>query len=280
MKTLQMAGTASVWGGRKSVRLFLAYSLVGMLSLGAAVAQDTTPAVADTQEASLSALTVPPAQDGNPSVLELLRRGGALMYPLYLASFVMAAFGIERAISLQRRRILPPDVVARIRQVSEHAHGRVDVQKLLDDIAHSDTPIVRVVRAGLRKAYRPTAELEKAIEDAGAKEVAAMRRNCKVLSVTASVSPLLGLLGTVVGMIKAFMTVASSEEALGRTELLASGIYQALVTTATGLCIAIPSLVLYYLFIDKVERLVIEMDNITLDLVDRMSSHSDMVREH
>ena len=107
-----------------------------------------------------------------------------------------------------------------------------------------------------------------------------MRRNCKVLSVVASVSPLLGLLGTVLGMIKAFMTVASREEALGRTELLASGIYQALVTTATGLSIAIPALVLYHLFADKIERLVIEMDDITLDLVERMSSPGDMVGEH
>ena len=90
----------------------------------------------------------------------------------------------------------------------------------------------------------------------------------------------LGLLGTVLGLIKAFMTVASREEALGRTELLASGIYQALVTTATGLCIAIPALVLYHLFADKIERLVIEMDDITLDLVERMSSPGDMVGEH
>jgi biopolymer transport protein ExbB len=250
----------------------LAYSLMGLVVIGAAFAQDavtTEPDVADTFIGG--ALTAPSADDGSPSILELLRRGGALMYPLYLASFIMAAFGIERAIGLQRHRILPPDVVDRIRKVSEPSHGPVDVQTLLRDIEYSDTPIVRVVKAGLRKAYRSVTEIEKAIEDAGAKEVAAMRRNCKVLSITASVAPLLGLLGTVVGMIKAFMTVASREDALGRTELLASGIYQALVTTATGLCIAIPALILYHLFVDKVERLVIEMDDITLDLVASMS---------
>ena len=259
----------------------LALGLIGLVIAGAAaLAQDALPAGTNATEAVTGgALSTLPADGGNPSVLELLRRGGVLMYPLYLASFVMAAFGIERAISLQRRRILPPDVVKRIREVSESPHGPVDVQKLLEDISHSNAPIVRVVRAGLRKAYRPGPEIEKAIEDAGAKEVAGMRRNCKVLSVTASISPLLGLLGTVVGMIKAFMTVASREEALGRTELLASGIYQALVTTATGLCIAIPALILYYLFIDKVERLVIEMDDITLDLVERMSSPIDIVGE-
>ncbi len=260
----------------------LAFCLMGLvMMIGAAVAQNAAPVEPEAADAVMGgALTLTPADAENPSILELLRRGGALMYPLYLASFIMAAFGIERAIGLQRRRILPPDVISRIREVSAHPHGPVDVKKLLEDIAHSDTPIVRIVRAGLCKAYRPATEIEKAIEDAGAKEVAKMRRNCKVLSITASVSPLLGLLGTVLGMIKAFMTVASQEAALGRTELLASGIYQALITTATGLCIAIPSLVLYHIFIDRVERLVIEMDDITLDLVDRMSSPADMDREH
>ena len=259
----------------------LAFCLMGLVMMGAAMAQDAAPVDPDAADVLMGgAMTFAQADDGSPSILELLQRGGALMYPLYLASFIMAAFGIERAFSLQRRRILRPDVVARIREVSAQSQGPVDVHKLLEDIVHSNTPIVRIVRAGLRKAYRPAVEIEKAIEDAGAKEVAKMRRNCKVLSITASVSPLLGLLGTVVGMIKAFMTVASQEAALGRTELLASGIYQALVTTATGLCIAIPALVLYHIFIDKVERLVIEMDDITLDLVERMSSPSDMVKEH
>ncbi len=266
----------------------LVYGLMGLVILGFAAAQDAPPATpapgaaadeTDTPKASIGGpLIYTPEDDGDPSVLELMRLGGPLMYPLYLASFVMAAFGIERAISLQRRKVLPPAVVARIREVSEHRHGPMDVGKLLADIADKDSPIVRVVRAGLRKAYAPTPEIEKAIEDAGAKEAAALRRNCKVLSIVANVSPLLGLLGTVVGMIKAFMTVASREEALGRTELLASGIYQALVTTAAGLCIAIPALVLYHIFVDKIERLVSEMDDITVDLVERMSRIGDTTR--
>ncbi len=237
---------------------------------------EPTTVLAVEEEADLGG---PLESDGDPSVLELLRRGGPLMYPLYLLSFVMIAFGIERAVSLQRARVLPRGVVSRIREVTEQRHGPMDVERLLADISNSESPIVRVVRAGLRKAYRPTAEIEKAIEDAGAREAAALRRNCKVLSVTASVSPLLGLLGTVLGMIKAFMTVASREEALGRTELLASGIYQALMTTAAGLCVAIQALILYHLFVDKVERLVTEMDDISVDLVERMSLPGEITRE-
>ena len=166
-------------------------------------------------------------------------------------------------------------MVGRIRAVTDKKHGALDVKKLLEDIRAEDSPIVRVVRAGLRKAYRPTMEIEKAIEDAGAKEASTMRRNCRALSVVANVAPLLGLLGTVLGMINAFMTVASKQEALGKTELLAAGIYQALVTTAVGLAIAIPSLILYYLFVDKIERLINEIDDITIELVERMTSSKD-----
>lgn len=249
---------------------WLVYVLAGLVAIGFALAQDvgTDPDAAG--EDDPGGLIFAPEDSGQLTILGLLHRGGPLMYPLYLASFVMVAFSIERGLSLQRRKVLPPGVVGRIRDVTSRAHGPLDVQKLLGEIASSQSPIVRVVKAGLRKAYRPTAEIEKAIEDAGAREAAAMRRNCRVLSVIASVAPLLGLLGTVVGMIKAFMTVAAREEALGRTELLAAGIYQALVTTATGLTIAIPALVLYYLFVDKIERLVNEMDNITIELVERM----------
>jgi len=214
-------------------------------------------------------------ESGQLTILELLRRGGPLMYPLYLASFIMVAFGIERAFSLQRRRVLPPDVVQRVRDVCLRQHGPLDVQRLLDEFKDMPSPIVRVVRAGLRKAYRPAAEIEKAVEDAGAREAALMRRNCRVLSVIASVAPLLGLLGTVLGMIKAFMTVAAREEALGRTELLAAGIYQALVTTAAGLTVAIPMLVFYNYFVTRVDNMIVEMEISSSELVELLTRNRD-----
>lgn len=211
---------------------------------------------------------------GDLTILELLKKGGPVMYPLYLCSIIMVAFGIERAVSLRTKRVLPADIVEKIRSVTSKEPGNLDSQKLLNEIQAYENPIARVVKAGLRKADRPVPEIEKAIEDAGEKEAGLMRRNCRVLSIVASISPLLGLLGTVLGMIRAFMTVAAREEALGRTELLASGIYQALVTTAAGLTIAIPALVLYYIYVEKVERLVSEMDDITIDLVEKMSARA------
>lgn len=205
----------------------------------------------------------------DPSLVDLLHRGGPLMYPLYVCSILVVAFSIERAVRLRRSVILPPGVVARVRDVATGGK-RLDPYALLDDLKHHPSPIARVITAGLRRADRPLPELEKSIEDAGQREADTLRRGCRALSIIASVAPLLGLLGTVLGMIKAFMTVAASQEALGRTELLAAGIYQALVTTATGLCIAIPSLVMYYLFIEKGDRLVSEMDEISIELVENL----------
>jgi biopolymer transport protein ExbB len=208
------------------------------------------------------------------SLVDLLNRGGPLMYPLYLCSIAVVAFAIERAVRLRRAAILPPDIVAKIRLDATGAH-RLNQQDLLRELKHSNSPIARVITAGLRAANRPLAELEQAIEDAGQREADNLRRGCRVLSIISNISPLLGLLGTVVGMIKSFMTVAAREEALGRTELLAEGIYQALITTAAGLCIAIPALVLYYIFTEKVDHLVSEMDMISIDLVETLKIRGD-----
>jgi len=231
-------------------------------------AQEATNSVAAEISARL-------ATEEAPTLVDLLNRGGALMYPLYLCSIVVVAFAIERAIRLRRAVILPSDIVEKIRNIPSHG-TRLNPQALLAELKNHPSPIARVIIAGLRRVDRPLPELERAIEDAGQREADHMRRGCRVLSIIASISPLLGLLGTVLGMITAFMTVASREDALGRTELLAGGIYQALVTTATGLSIAIPALVLYYLFTEKVDRLVSEMDDICIDLVENLKADGEL----
>lgn len=242
--------------------------LLTALSIGQEQTEADQP-VETSQDTEIE-LLVEPMED--VTILELLKKGGPIMYPLYLCSIIMVAFGIERAISLRAKKILPPDILEKIRSVTSEEAGDLNSQELLNKIQSNESPIAMVVKAGLRKADRPVPEIEKAFEDAGEKESMTMRRNCRILSTVASISPLLGLLGTVMGMIKAFMTVAAKQEALGRTELLASGIYQALVTTAAGLTIAIPALVLYYIYIEKVERLVSEIDDIAIELVEKMST--------
>jgi len=252
-------------------RLCVSVSAACLLMVGVAMAQDragTDKPVGTSEEGQAQANFEPTK---NLTLLELLMKGGPIMYPLYLCSIIMVAFGIERGISLRRKKIIPPKIVERLRSAMTKTAGNLNIRELLAEFQDQRNPIARVVTVGLRKADRPLPEIEKAIEDAGAREAADMRRNCKILSIVASISPLLGLLGTIYGMIQAFMTVAAREEALGRTELLAAGIYQALVTTAAGLTIAIPALVLYYIYVEQVEKLVSEMDDITIDLVEKLS---------
>jgi len=209
---------------------------------------------------------------GRPTLFALLEKGGWVMYPIYACSVLMVAFAIERAVSLRRGRILPPEFVAGVRAAA--SDDTIDKDKLLGYCQAHPSPVARVFQAAVKRLHRPLPEIEKAIEDAGATEVRLMRRNTRVLSGVGSIAPLLGLLGTVFGMIEAFTNI-SVGDALGKAELLASGIYQALVTTAAGLTVAIPSLVLYMVFTGRIERLVGDMDGLSLEFVETLMKEED-----
>ncbi|MDK1031278.1 MAG: MotA/TolQ/ExbB proton channel family protein [Planctomycetia bacterium] len=257
--------------------VFYCAALICVLVVGYAIAQEVPPAAEPAAEPEAGAgdaagPTVKVPAEKNPTLLELLKAGGYVMIPLFLCSVVMVMFSIERGLSLRRSKILPDEAVAKLKAATSLTEGKLDARSLMAEMRAQESPISRVAVAGLRRAGRSLPEIEKAIEDAGEKEADNMRRNCRVLAIVASISPLLGLLGTVLGMIKAFMTVAASEEALGRTGELASGIYEALVTTATGLTIAIPALVLYHIYVGRVDKLVGEMDELTIELVESMSA--------
>ncbi len=249
---------------RRNVAVCLGAAMLGLALSALAGAQggatDVSPA---------DSLVAAARQDH--TLLDLLQRGGPVMYPLYACSVVLVAFGIERAVSLRRRKIIPPEVEAKIRAAVADGQTAAERQRLLDDIQAHDSPIGRIVKAGFRRANRPVLELEKAIEDAGAKEVGRMQRNNKALSSVASIAPLLGLLGTVTGIMRAFMTVAASADSLGRTEVLAAGIYEALVATAVGIGIAVPAMALYFFFQDRVERLVGEVDEVAGEIVEKLA---------
>lgn len=208
-------------------------------------------------------------QPSGHNFLHLLQRGGPVMYPLYACSILVVAFWIERMITLRRNRVLPPDILRCIREASAATDPALR-RRLMEEIRANNSPMSRIIGAGLRKLTRPVLELEKAMEDAGAKEVAKLQRNNKVLSSVATIAPLLGLLGTVTGLMRSFMTVAVSSEALGRTELLAAGIYEALVATAVGLSIAIPSMALYFYYQERVDKLVGQIDETAVEFVENM----------
>ena len=234
---------------------------------GPAAPSPAPPAAAPAPAAAANA-----GGDSRPTLFVLLENGGPIMYPIYACSILMVAFAIERAVSLRRGKVLPPQVVASTRELV--SGGTIDKDKLLGFCQAHPSPVARIFQAAVKRLHRPLPEIEKTIEDAGAKEVRLLRRNTRVLSGVGSIAPLLGLLGTVFGMIEAFTNI-SVGDALGKAELLASGIYQALVTTAAGLTVAIPSLVLYMIFTARIERLVGDMDDLSMDFVETLLKSED-----
>ncbi len=251
------------------IKRWLVWCGVAAVGLALCMLVEAQSLAAISPPANLPAAQPPADARGGHTLLELLERGGVVMYPLYVCSILMVAFGIERAITLRRRKVIPTAIMRRIKAAS--ASGDPEIRRrLMDEIQSDDSPMGRIFKAGLRRLDRPVLELEKAIEDAGAREAARLQRNNKVLSSVASIAPLLGLLGTVTGLMRSFMTVASSSDALGRTELLAAGIYEALVATAVGLSIAIPSMALYFYFQERVDKLVGDIDDVAVDLMENL----------
>jgi biopolymer transport protein ExbB len=152
-------------------------------------------------------------------------------------------------------------------QLRENALDRADaLERCEDDSSH----VARVFAAAVRKWGKPAVEVEQAVIDEGERIANVLRRYLRVLNGVSTVSPLLGLLGTVWGMIQAFNVIATSP-AMGRAEMLAGGISVALITTATGLLVAIPALIFYLYFVGRVDSLIMEIDRCGQDLVNLIS---------
>ncbi len=200
------------------------------------------------------------------SIWDFVVKGGPMMIPIGICSLIALTVIVERLISLRRSRIIPGDFLSGLKKVlSPDAAGRA---RALDYCKVNDSPVASVFATGIKRLGEPLETLERHIQEAGEREVAKLRKYLRVLSVIASIAPLMGLLGTIFGMIRAFSTVAASAEALGRTEQLAQGIYEAMITTAAGLLVAIPVLVGYHWIAAKVDRLVSEIDHMTVDFIE------------
>ncbi|CAE7483123.1 unnamed protein product, partial [Symbiodinium sp. CCMP2456] len=177
---------------------------------------------------------------------KVFRDGGLLMYPIGLCSIILLVFVFERAISLRRGRVIPRPFVKRfIEQVKE---GRIDQDQALALCEENQSPVAEVFAAAVKKWGRSCVEVEQAILDAGERATSRLRQYLRLFNGISTISPLLGLLGTVLGMISAFNAIAANGEAAGQRELLASGISQALLTTAAGMTVALPALIAYLFF--------------------------------
>jgi len=195
-------------------------------------------------------------------VLEIVQSGGWLMVPILLCSILAAAISVERFWTLQRTRITPKNLLAQV--WSSLKADDLDSQKLRD--LRNNSPLWQVLAAGIANAKRSRDIMKEAMEEAAGQVSHDLERYLTSLGIIASISPLIGLLGTVVGMIKVF--TALMLEGAGNANVLAGGISQALITTAAGLSVAIPALIFHRFFLRRVEELVVTMEQEAGKLVD------------
>jgi biopolymer transport protein ExbB len=199
-------------------------------------------------------------------MLDLIQRGGWVMYPLILASLVALALTLERLWILRRERIMPRAFLASV-------SGLLD-QRQYDQVAfisgRGDSAASRLVGLALKMGGRRRGQFKDSLEEAGRREAQELTAHLSVLNLVATVSPLLGLLGTVSGMIRAFNAIAV--EGVGNPGLLAGGISEALLTTAVGLSVAIPTLVVHRALLGRAESLIGELEELASDLLEALAS--------
>jgi biopolymer transport protein ExbB len=223
----------------------------------------------DDEAADLRSPVIPDNPIPTRNLLDAIRDGGALMVPIGLCSFILFVFVFERAISLRRGRVIPgPFVRLFIQQLRER---QLDRQSALELCQQNRSPVAEVFAAAMKKWGRPAVEVEQAIIDEGERVSNGLRRYLRLFNGIATLTPLLGLLGTVFGMISSFNAIATAD-AMGRPELLAGGISQALITTAAGLTVAIPALTAYLWFVGRVDRLIIDIDSLGQQVVECISA--------
>lgn len=260
--------TAMLWG-------IVLISFTNSVAAAQAPGGDAESETAATQEASAAQVQPAGSPERTPipkDPVGVVRALGIFfVVPFMIASVIALWFAIERLVVLQRSRVIPRPFVERFLQHLEK--GNLDAETGLSLCEENGSPVASVFAHGIRKWGKPSVEVEQAIIDGGERQVSRLRKHLPVLNGVATVAPLLGLLGTVIGMIQAFNEIADAD-AMGRTESLAVGIAMALLTTAIGLMIAIPSLILYMYLAGRVDSLVMEMDELAQNVVNLISAES------
>jgi len=240
-------------------------TVVAMLLVVSTAASVAAAAAAEPQAPPPTA-----GQEGRGTILgknlwHTFRAGGVLMWPILGASVIGLAFIIERAVSLREKAVVPKSVAKAV--VEAVRNGGLD--KAREVCEGSTSAVARVLGAGLAVAERPHSEIVTAMEEAGERERWHMDRFTRPLTIVSSVAPLLGLLGTVQGMILAFDVVAR-KGALGDPRQLAAGVATALLTTFAGLSVAIPCYCFYHYYRDKADRMVVQIEDAASHLLEAL----------
>ena len=206
-------------------------------------------------------------------MFEIVKAGGIMMGPIILASIVAAAIFLERLWTLQSKRVLPAELTEKVWRWVEQRQ----IQDKHIAALQQNSPLGKILAAGLINRNRERAIIREAIEDTGRHVVHELDRFIGALGTIASLSPLMGLLGTVFGMIRTFNAITVS--GIGNPASLAGGIAEALITTAAGLTVAIPALIAYKYLRGRVQQLVVQMEKEAIKLVEAMEAQQPQERE-
>lgn len=207
-----------------------------------------------------------PVPTGGLNLYELFLQGGPVMWPILACSIVALAISIERYFTLRRASIDTRDFMETMRKVLEKNR----IQQAIEICDETDAPVARIMKAGILKHDRKKEDIRESIDDAGQLEIPRLERYLSALATCAHIAPLLGLLGTVAGMIQAFAQIQHKQGLVNPSDL-AEGIGNALVTTAAGLAVAIPTVVIYNYYVTRVDNMVVEMEISSSELVELLT---------
>jgi biopolymer transport protein ExbB len=264
---------------------------IGMVAVQASLAQEPAGPTSDeagpapftgepeappTEEAPVPAASPNPHLGKDINILSLLISGGFFMIPLAVLSIVVVTFSIERALGLRQSRVMPRELVQALGRLS--GAGGFDPRKAYRLCQEHPSATANVIRAMLLKVGRPHSEVEHTVQESSQREAERLYGNVRWLTMSAGVAPLIGLLGTVWGMIVAFHDTTLLAPGQNKADFLAEGIYIALVTTLGGLCVAIPAAVIAHYFEGRIQTMFHEIDELLFNLLPQIERYEGRVR--
>ena len=201
---------------------------------------------------------------------DIVKSGGILIIPIFICSVIIVAVAVERYLTYRRITLNIPQFMMKIR----HPLSRGDILSAINECTMVKGPVAAVVKAGLEKAKYGREHIKEAMETAGNNETYHLEKKLGLLATLASITPLIGFLGTVIGMIKAFMKI---QQLAGNVnaDVLAGGIWEAMVTTAAGLTVGIPALILYNYYMNRVRGFVYQMETAGEDVLDILARSAE-----
>ncbi|MCE2893709.1 MAG: MotA/TolQ/ExbB proton channel family protein [Flammeovirgaceae bacterium] len=208
-------------------------------------------------------VTQPTTLDQTISIMELALAGGWLMIPIVLSSFVAIYIFVERIITINKANESPDAFIGKIKELV--LKGDITAAKMLCN--QHDTPVARMIEKGVSRIGSPLKNIEASIENVGKIELFKLEKNLSVLATVSGAAPMMGFLGTVIGMVQAFISIAQEEGSVS-PKLLADGIYTAMITTVAGLIVGIIAYLGYNFLVTRVSKVVNKMEYSAIEFID------------